>query len=497
MQGECDPKPGGETSAVQIWQEKLIRLLAKQFNEVELKPIASSYASKLREDFPELPQDDWDSIARYLVTGQGDRYRQIAQFLSVAQKYAIEPSAEEPIKKVMAYLLQILVRKCHEETDKGLSHVPVDNVKSVKLVAAARTTVPHIPVDSGTLEHENGQKNEQFRNMGIFIPETGQLQDVNEICQVIVNELLKGLEKEPDTNDKDAFKTLKSQLKAYSPDPENAPVQGLYVKKGVGHNPLQRDDVAEAVAANLREKLGDFLWIYIYGGQDSSQWLYAEEDDIDGLISRYHRDVVKQKPAQQNPAQESSKNPAIKTAHSVLVSYSHDNRMLVSDLVTLLEKEGIPVVIDDTHLQSGEDIAAFIHRSIQETRATICIVSRASLLSTWVAMETVNTFHNEQWFDSKKFIACFLEDDFFKPAFRLEATKMIDEKIDEINALIPEYNQLKIDTNDLNEDKTRLIKLRNELGSILQRLKNSLSLDIRPENWETSLARLCKDLKME
>jgi hypothetical protein len=259
MQGEWVDKQGKSTSAIQKWQEKLIQRLAKQFNEVELKPIAISYASKLREDFPGLPQD-WDSIARYLVTGPGDRQMQIAQFLAVAQDNKIESSSEEPLKNFMAYLLQILVRKCQEETDKGLSHVPVDNVKSVKLVAAARTTVPHIPVDSGTLEHENGQKNEHFRNMGIFIPETGQLEDVNEICQVIVKELLKGLEKETDTNDNDLFAILKGQLRAYRPIPEKAPVQGLYVKKGIGYNPLQWDSVVEAVAKTCVKN-----WAIFYG----------------------------------------------------------------------------------------------------------------------------------------------------------------------------------------------------------------------------------------
>lgn len=479
---------------IKKWQDKLTKRLAEQLKRTELEPVSESFASKLREDFPGLPQD-WESIARYLVMGQGDRQKQVAQFLTAAQQYPVDKLTEEPVKNLMAYLLQILVRKCHEEDDKGLTRIPVDQIHSVKLVGATRTTFPYIPNVSPTdnQEHENGQKSASFQNIGHFLPETGELENPDKICQVIAYELLLGLGESPVASDNKLLEKLSDKLSAYSDAPENAPVQGLYVKQGAGHNPLQID----AVASALRKVLGDFLWVYIYGGQDSNEWLHAEEGRIEGLISRYNRDVVKQKPTQQSPVQEDSKNSEIKTAPSVFVSYSHDDRSLVLEFVKRFKQSGFQVVIDDTHLQAGEDIASFIHRSINETNATICIVSRSSLLSPWVAMETVNTFDLQKWSDSKKFIACFLEDDFFKPAFRVEATQKIDEKISEINALIPEYNDLKLDTNDLNEDKTRLIKLRNDLGLILQRLKNSLSLDIRPAYWEASLERLCKDFKMD
>jgi hypothetical protein len=293
---------------IKKWQEKLTKRLADQLKRAELEPISTSFANKLREDFPGLPQN-WDSIASYLVMGQGDRHKQIQQFLSSAKEYSADKSMEKPIKNLMAYLLQILVRKCHEEDDKGLTRIPVDQIHSVKLVGATRITFPHIPNVSPTdnQEHENGQKNASFQNIGHFLPETGELENVDKVCQAIAYELLLGLGESPVTSDNESLDKLRHILSAYSYDPENAPIQGLYVKQGSGHNPLQID----AVASGLRKVLGDFLWVYIYGGSDPSEWLYAEEGVIEGLISRYNRDVVKQKQTQQNPTQANNMNTGI------------------------------------------------------------------------------------------------------------------------------------------------------------------------------------------
>src|SRR5262249_3654386 len=82
-----------------------------------------------------------------------------------------------------------------------------------------------------------------------------------------------------------------------------------------------------------------------------------------------------------------------------------------------------------------------------------------------------------------------------KPGFRLTATEQIDAKIHEIEELIPRYMEKKLDTSDLNSEKSRLYKLRNNLGDILQKLKDSLTLDIRESEFERSLARIVKSIE--
>ncbi len=180
---------------------------------------------------------------------------------------------------------------------------------------------------------------------------------------------------------------------------------------------------------------------------------------------------------------------------TVFISYNHGDREVADRLKVALETAGIRVRIDSAVMEAGGSIQEFIETSIRETNVTVAIVSNRSLLSAWVALESIGTFYAEKSTGARKFIACYLDDDFFKPDFRLQATRQINTKIAEIDALIPEYNEEKIDTNDLNDQKSRLYKLRNNLGDILQRLRASLCLDIRELQFDESMARLVREIK--
>ena len=171
-------------------------------------------------------------------------------------------------------------------------------------------------------------------------------------------------------------------------------------------------------------------------------------------------------------------------------SYNHGDKIEAEKLRKELEQNGIKVWMDNTYMNPGESIKDFIERSIQSTDVTISLVSNKSLLSAWVAMETIYTFHHQAFDPDKQFIACYLDDDFFKPRFRLDATKIIDAKLAEIDELIPSYIEQKIDTNDLNSEKSRLYDLRNNLGKILDHLKGSLALDIRESMFDQSVKKI-------
>ncbi len=179
----------------------------------------------------------------------------------------------------------------------------------------------------------------------------------------------------------------------------------------------------------------------------------------------------------------------------VFISYNHEDSDIARKLREALKEHGIDVWIDSETMQPGEDIKSFIERSILATDVTLSVVSNKSLLSAWVAMETIDTFYHGKFKEDKRFIACYIDDDFFKAQFRLEATQKIDAKIAEIDQLIPQYIEQKIDTNDLNSEKSRLFELRNNLGTILMRLKGSLSLDVREDQFEQSLKRLVNTLR--
>lgn len=196
------------------------------------------------------------------------------------------------------------------------------------------------------------------------------------------------------------------------------------------------------------------------------------------------------------PAADSSGGNTVSVvAPTVFISYNHGDSEVADKLKTALEKSGIVVRIDKAVMDAGANIQEFIESSIRDTGVTLSLVSNHSLLSAWVALESIDTFYQEKFTGKKKFIACYVDDDFFRSDFRLNATKQIDEKIEEIDKLIPQYSAQKIDTNDLNSQKSRLFKLRNNLGDILLRLRESLCVDIREDKFDENVAKIVSAIK--
>ncbi|MGE0102562.1 MAG: toll/interleukin-1 receptor domain-containing protein [Blastocatellales bacterium] len=180
---------------------------------------------------------------------------------------------------------------------------------------------------------------------------------------------------------------------------------------------------------------------------------------------------------------------------TVIISYNHGDSEVAEKLKVALEKNDIEVLIDNAAMYAGANIQQFIEDSIRNTDVTISLVSKRSLLSAWVAMESITAMYGEKLRDNKKFIHCYIDDDFFEPGYRLEANKTIDAQIDKIDKLIPEYIAGKLDPIDLNSEKSRLIKLRNNLGDILLKLKESLTLDIREPAFDESVSRIVISIK--
>ena len=152
------------------------------------------------------------------------------------------------------------------------------------------------------------------------------------------------------------------------------------------------------------------------------------------------------------------------TRKKVFISYNHEDAATARRLRDALAASGLDVSLDVDTMEPGERIQDFIERSIRDSDVVVSIVSTRSLLSPWVAVETINTFHRRKW-DGKIFIGALLSDEFFRPEFRLECTRVIDERLEAIEKLLPAYREKMIDPVDLNQEKSRLYDLRNNLGT--------------------------------
>src|SRR3982751_3563105 len=167
------------------------------------------------------------------------------------------------------------------------------------------------------------------------------------------------------------------------------------------------------------------------------------------------------------------------TANGIFLSYSHCDAQAALGVKQELERRGVRVRLDTEIMQAGQGIQAFILESIRATVATVWIVSEASLTSDWVACEIMMSLGDAELWKKRTLVACYLDEGFLDKTFRLRATAIIDQRIAEIDALVPQYMVSRIDTNDLNTDKSRLFRLRNDLGTLLEHLRGSLCLDVR------------------
>ena len=185
------------------------------------------------------------------------------------------------------------------------------------------------------------------------------------------------------------------------------------------------------------------------------------------------------------------------TVPVVFLSYTHAESAIALSFREALASSGLHIIIDVEHLKPGEDIAEFARRSVRAADATVCLVSAEGLSSAWVVFEAVTTLHKEHANPAARLIACATDAAFFDPTFRLQVTKSIDGQLAKINELLVKYLAEELDMTDLSMERSRLMGMRANLGDVLARLRNSLTLPLEPDTLKgvaTRVADYVRDL---
>jgi len=182
-------------------------------------------------------------------------------------------------------------------------------------------------------------------------------------------------------------------------------------------------------------------------------------------------------------------NKSNKKEISIFISYNHKDSEKAINIKKLLEKSGFSVIIDSENLYPGFDIESFIKDSILNTNVTLSIVSKNSLLSSWVGMESVESFNKESK-DNQKFIPIIMEKSFFERKFTGEALESIDEEITEIIEILKTRLEKKTGFADLYGEFKRYLLLRNNIDEIVRRLRESLSIDISEKNYDLGMQKV-------
>lgn len=183
------------------------------------------------------------------------------------------------------------------------------------------------------------------------------------------------------------------------------------------------------------------------------------------------------------------------SAPKVFISYNHSNKDVANKLRDLLRAANIDVTIDSEKMLAGEDIKEFIEKCIRETNITLSLVSKRSLLSAWVAMESIGTYYHEKTDLKKKFIACYIDSDFFGRGYTDDALDVIDENIKEISDLITKRLEKGRNIRDLQNELTRYKELQHGIDEIVRRLRESLCIDVAGENLEKNFPKILESIK--
>jgi TIR domain len=170
------------------------------------------------------------------------------------------------------------------------------------------------------------------------------------------------------------------------------------------------------------------------------------------------------------------------SAPVAFLSYAHEESTIAKAFRDALGACGLRIIIDVEHAVPGEDIVEFARRSIRAADVTICLVSTASLSSTWVVFEAVSTLQREHIDPEARLIACATDRTFFDHECRLRITKSVGDRLTQIDTLLLEYLKQQLDFADLASERSRLISMRASLGEVLAHCRNSLTLELREDN---------------
>jgi|GEM_PF-2861714 len=182
----------------------------------------------------------------------------------------------------------------------------------------------------------------------------------------------------------------------------------------------------------------------------------------------------------------------------VFISYSHEDTAFVKRLKSALEAQGVAISIDIDTLKFGDQIEEFITRSVESTDFTISIVSKNSLQSAWVIEESLETLLYEKFTHHKKYVPIFIDKEFLEDTFQNQVIEGIENSINKIVAEINRLSKKYIPSTNLDQKKTKLMELRNNIHKILTQLNESLVGDFSSdEKFEENLPKLIALIKQE
>jgi hypothetical protein len=173
----------------------------------------------------------------------------------------------------------------------------------------------------------------------------------------------------------------------------------------------------------------------------------------------------------------------------VFISYNHGDRDWAERIKGWLEQQGVDIRIDWETIEVGEFIQDFIDRSFRDTDFLLSIISRKSLRSGWVGFESVEGLFAERLLGTK-ILPIAIDDAFTQSDIVDTIAAEIDEQLDAIHQKKSQRQQKNLGTEELDDERERLMHLRSSISRIIRRLRKTLTLPLRDTDFENGMQQL-------
>lgn len=236
---------------------------------------------------------------------------------------------------------------------------------------------------------------------------------------------------------------------------------------------------------------------YYYGSmriEDRIKMLGDYQDWLSKLPVSSKNEQVKEY-VQQSQAALQEEQKAKAQGHIAFISYNHADEKKVTLLKVKLEDAGITVILDSASMQAGTAIDDFITASIKKANAIVSIVSKNSLTSGWVGVETINAMFIKKYFPEKKFIPCNIDSEFMKDTFTDTARAKLRKRIKAIEKMAAARAAGGKRFVDFDDEWRRLENLDKALPGIVQYLKNDLCIAIGGRSLNANLNKILDAIK--
>lgn len=178
----------------------------------------------------------------------------------------------------------------------------------------------------------------------------------------------------------------------------------------------------------------------------------------------------------------------------IFISYNHKDQSTALQIKDKLTAAGFEVFIDMEKMRAGQNIDQFILECIRDSDATLSLISEKSLLSAWVATETILSSTDEK-IRCRHFLPCYIETAFFDRSFTGKAQDSIDQELLEIKNLMKIALDKCRSTKDLESERDRLLKLNANLPEIIGKFRDTLCIDLTPDHFEAGMQKIISDLQ--